>query len=518
MKTTKYIIASAIALTACDDYLDTLPDNRAELNSEAKIAKLLVSAYPENDYLLINEYMSDNVDEFDGNPNTDRFLDQVYAWKDVTEDNNESPKQLWDACYGGIAAANQALLSIEELGGAETESLRESKGEALICRAYNYFILVNEFCLPYNSKTCNTVLGLPYPEKPETELNPHYERGTLKEAYEKIERDILAALPLIDKGTSEIKKFHFSKNAAYAFAARFYLYYENWAEAERYADLCLGDSPANILRDWSYIAGMTQTAEAITRHYVDASVNANLLLIPSYSYMGLCFGPYRYGARYAHGNYLANYETGNASNIWGSGKFYSDMKVYSATNMEKTIFWKLPYIFEETDPTNGIGYYRTTYPAFTTDECLINRAEARVMQGKYDDAANDLDMWMHNIIQTDTILTPELIQTFYNSIKYCTGLESTVKKHINPSFSIDAEGSLQETMLQCVLGFRRIETLQAGMRWFDVRRYGIEIVRRTMNEKSRPAKVNDTLTKDDLRRAIQVPQESIAAGFEANPR
>lgn len=94
MKTTKYIIASAIALTACDDYLDTLPDNRAELNSEAKIAKLLVSAYPENDYLLINEYMSDNVDEFDGNPNTDRFLDQVYAWKDVTEDNNESPKQL----------------------------------------------------------------------------------------------------------------------------------------------------------------------------------------------------------------------------------------------------------------------------------------------------------------------------------------------------------------------------------------------------------------------------------------
>ena len=44
----KYIIQasvlalSAMALTGCDDFLDTMPDNRATLNNEEKITKMLV--------------------------------------------------------------------------------------------------------------------------------------------------------------------------------------------------------------------------------------------------------------------------------------------------------------------------------------------------------------------------------------------------------------------------------------------------------------------------------------------
>jgi len=69
-----------------------------------------------------------------------------------------------------------------------------------------------------------------------------------------------------------------------------------------------------------------------------------------------------------------------------------------------------------------------------------------------------------------------------------------------------------------VLGFRRIETLQTGLRWYDVKRYGIEIVRREINMAGDPAVVIDRLKTDDARRALQIPQNVIEAGYPSNNR
>jgi hypothetical protein len=73
-------------------------------------------------------------------------------------------------------------------------------------------------------------------------------------------------------------------------------------------------------------------------------------------------------------------------------------------------------------------------------------------------------------------------------------------------------------MIQCVLGFRRIEGFALGLRWWDVKRYGIEIWRRTMNANGTPGRLDDVLLVDDPRRAIQLPREVIDAGLTANPR
>ena len=144
------------------------------------------------------------------------------------------------------------------------------------------------------------------------------------------------------------------------------------------------------------------------------------------------------------------------------------------------------------------------------------------MKKEYDKAAADLSMWAANILKDDPTYTPNDIMTFYNSVGYSYDdtdkKKSTVKKHLHPSFTIDAERSQQETMLQCVLGFRRIETLHGGMRWFDIKRYGIEIPRRLLNESGQPSKITDLLTKDDERRAIQIPMKVIQAGLTPNPR
>ncbi|MBQ6871314.1 MAG: RagB/SusD family nutrient uptake outer membrane protein [Bacteroidales bacterium] len=511
-----------LTLVSCDKYLDKLPDNRAEVDTEMEIEKILVYAYPQTGYLLLSEFMSDNIDDYGPtNPYSDRFVYQVYNWHDVTESDNESPERVWTAHYYAIAHANQALQAIENAGGATTENLRQAKAEALLCRAYNHFMLVNLFSLNYNSKTSASDLGIPYIETPEEQLLVAYPRGTVAEVYSKIEKDLEEALPMVGDSYYSVPKYHFNQKAAYAFATRFYLYYEKWDKAVEYADKCLGSVPKTMLRDWEYQSTMTQDIGAITEHYIDASLNANLLLLTGYSKVGLVFNNYYMYARYSHGSYIASHETCLAENVFGgspSSDYYMTPKVYAGTNIDRVIFWKLPYLFEYTDPVAGIGYYRTVYPAFTADECLLNRAEALVMLGKNDEAVADLNTWMHNIYKTDTDLTATKIRRFYNSINYSTWNKSTVKKHLNPAFEIGNESGVQEALLQCVLGFRRIETLLQGLRWFDIKRYGIEVERRVMNADGEPAEKTGELLKDDLRRAIQIPQKAIDAGIVANPR
>lgn len=508
-----------ISLASCDDYLDKMPDNRAEIDSESKIQSLLVSAYPTHDYMLVTELMSDNVDMNGAdNPNTDRFADQVYAWQDVTESDNEDPNSIWEDAYSCIATANQSLQAIDELGGATTTSLKEAKAEALLCRAYNEFILTNVFCMNYNATTSSKDFGIPYMEAPETSLSPKYERGTVAEDYEKIEKDILEALPMVGDSYYTVPKYHFNAKAAYAFAARFYLYYQKWDKVIEYATKCLGTQPKTMLRDWVATAALTQSYDAVSQHYIDATLNCNLMLATSYSKMGLVFGPYRVYSKYAHERYLSTSEDAGAENIWGTSGYYEPVKNYAATNLNKSIFWKSVYLFETTDAVAKIGYYHSVYPVFTADECLLSRAEAYVMLKQYDKACDDLNSWLHNRVNTSFNVTPENVVKFYNSVEYATGLFSTVKKHLNPSFTIDAEGSEQECMLQCVLGFRRIETLQDGLRWFDIKRYGIKIYRRTLNSSGIPAELTDSLSKDDPRRAIQIPMKVRQAGFTPNPR
>ena len=44
---TAVISTLCLGITSCSDFLDEMPDNRTELNTDQKIAKLLVSAYPD---------------------------------------------------------------------------------------------------------------------------------------------------------------------------------------------------------------------------------------------------------------------------------------------------------------------------------------------------------------------------------------------------------------------------------------------------------------------------------------
>ena len=520
-------LASLVLFASCDKFLDTMPDNRAEIDTEEKIQSLLTSAYADHSYIMLAEYFCDDLDRFNNDNVSSRFFDQLWAWEDINESNNESPENVWGAFYSAISSANHALQAIDQLveenDGKWTTSLKQERAEALLCRAFGHFVLVNIFSKHYNTKTSTTDLGITYMEEPETTLKPEYTRGTVAEVYEKIERDLKEALLDVSDSYYSVPKYHFNPKAAYAFATRFYLYYEKWDEAIKWADACLGTAPKTMLRNYQAISQMAQSAGPITQEYINAELNCNLLLISVYSSCGTTLGNYTTNKRYAHGNYISLQETGKADNVWSTAaNQWAPMKTYSGTNREYCIYWRLPYLFEYTDAVAGIGYTRTVYPAFTADECLLNRAEAYIHKKDYESALADMNLWAANVSKAPVTLTAELVNEFYNAQEYSYEdkfqMMSTLKKHLNPDFPIDEEGSIQETMFHCVLAMRRIETMPQGIRWFDVKRFGIEIPRRRMDGSGQPYELVDWMAKDDPRRAIQLPPKVISAGVEPNPR
>lgn len=513
---------AAVVFAGCNKFLDHMPDNRTEINTEEKVVSLLTSAYPENTYIVLSEMSCDNEDDYIISfKSTNRFYDQLYAWEDVTEDNNDSPEYLWNASYLCVAAANQALQSIEDLGGATTEVLRQAKAEALLCRAYNHFILTNIFCLPYNTVTSEQDPGIPYSMECEVTLKPNYQRGTVAEDYRKMEADILEAMKTVGDDNYKVTKYHFNTKAAYAFAARFFLYYEKWELAAEFASKCLGSEPKSMLRDWKAMKDLSYEPEVIWNAYIQTDSNSNLLLMAPYTMTGLVFGPYGSCTRFSHGAYLSSNETYEAENLWGNADYQLRVASYIGA-LDRKIQWKLPYKFEYTDPVAGIGYVHSVYPAFWSDECLLNRAEAYVMMGQYDLAAADITLWINNMTTSTSTYAATDIVNFYKKMAYSDWtLEKPVftpKKHLNPRFDIGAEGDKKECMLQAVLACRRIETIGQGIRWFDIKRYGIEFPRRRMNAAGGVLRITDVLTKDDNRRALQLPLKVISAGLPANDR
>ena len=507
-------MCAALAMTSCQDFLDTMPDNRAEVDSADKITALLVSAYPQSTHIVMTEMSSDNaMDNGSRYDVEDQAQEEAYLWEDITSVGNDSPQNYWDACYAAVAAANQALQAINDMGNPA--SLSAQRGEALMCRAYGHFALADVFCLPYNPETASTDLGLPYSMAPETQVAPHYERGTMEELYQKINDDIEEALPLISDDLYSVPKYHFNRKAAYAFAARFNLYYKKFEKVIEYANVVLGSTPTSVLRNWSAINSTASNWDVRVDMYINASEPANLLLLPVTSSWGYWGGPYTIGQRYGHGSPIFENET-----IWVTGPWGAYSNLYPARSVwqpdTKNPVTKIGGYFEYTDKVNCIGYRKNVIVAFSTDETLLCRAEAYALQNDLANATADINAWMYTHTVNRTQRTQQQLVDFFENIDYMPtsvtdDSQRTIKKRINPRGFTVNEGD-QENIIQCILHLRRVETIHEGLRWQDIKRYGIEIAH------NREGMADDILTVDDPRRAIQLPADVIDAGLEANPR
>lgn len=515
-----------LLLTSCDDFLSTLPDNRIDVDQDRyeKVKGLLVTAYPSTGYILASEMSSDNVVEVAENTTyTNRFYDELYAWKDITEASNDSPSEIWESAYGAVHTANVAL----EIASKEPENkaFRPYIGEALLCRAYGHFILTNIFAQAYDPISNKDSLGVYYLKSSETTLNPAYKRQTLGENYADIAKDIEEGLPMInDAEYSQTPKYHFNTSAAHAFATRFYVYARDWDKAIDHANKVLGEHPKGILRDYEPIlklpSGVTGFINRAILH-VDHRLKNNLLLLTTYGHTSRVFGASLVGARYNHVTFVATHETIMTPGAWGEnftergeGNLKLDPSVLTAP-FSKVILPRIPEQFEYTNRSAGVGFLRTTYAGFTTDETLLLRAEAYIHKQMYAEALRDMNLYLSNILKNPVDLTDKMIQDWNRNTPYHTPEKPTPRKVLNTNMNLTEK---QEDYLQVLLHMRRLETLHLGLRWMDVKRYGIEITRITVKNSNQVTVSSNVLTKDDPRRAFQVPLEALSAGIQGNRR
>ena len=545
MKKNIFIIVAlvTVALTGCN-FLDQEPDMRASIDTKKKVQLLLVSAYTEANSAPLCEYSSDNVidnnvpDPKTGQANAENPLNEMYneifAWKPVKQSSNDSPKLIWDAHYTAIAVANQALEAIKKLE-AQGINMNAEKAEALLSRAYHHFLLANVFCQAWKNEEASKLdLGLTYMMQPETKVAPEYSRGpelvvnttesgdtawiggSVYHTYMNIERDLEAGLKLVSDEYYTIPRYHFNLKAAHAFAARFYLYKREWAKVVEHADYVLTTTDETTLamlfdattnRDQSNI-------ELAFKHYIDVQAPSNLLLIATYSSSAYAHFP-GYG-RYQYNGEAQDFTTYGSGPCW-SGQF-PGIGTWSADQKLGGFVAKDYYDFEYVDKVAGYGYVRMVSRAFTTNETLLCRAEAKIYLNDLAGATNDFRMWcqgynvggrMQMLPDSTVDLSQEKITKFYGE-KY--GTKYAQELH-NQDMAADWVISPDQLpFVHCAIHFRRIETLHDGLRWQDLKRYGIEIEH--VQGKDAPRK----LVWNDDRRAIQLPQEVIVAGMTANPR
>ena len=542
-----YLLGIAVVIPAfmsCSDFLDQNPDLRTTLDSEEKIANILVSAYISGagSYQLVAELSSDNVCDYGITKNYNQFYQDVYEWAEEVTSNNDAPRNIWSSNYNNIANANQALSAIEELGGPTTTRLKASKGEALICRAYSHFVLANMFCMPYNPATAGNCLGIPYMDHAETDLNPRYERGTLQKVYEMIGKDIEAGIPLIDDTAYSVPKYHFNYKAACCFASRYYLFMQDWGNAIKYATMALTSNPSSLLRDYSAIAALPK---GTSRHqeYVNSASTANFLLQAATSNSGLLFDWYSTAGRYSHGKLQGIYETvqPKKGGPWGSSVTFKAPHAVLASS-GKYVLPRTWRVFQYTDPVAGTGFNKAISVLFTSEEALLNRAEAYIMKMNEDPTAldkalEDINLYAANLFSagfksmTEASIIKWATETYPDYSELYVGKTSASSPQtLNPKKKLHAapyntleEGSPQESMLQALIFMRRYQFLHEGMRWFDTRRFGITVYRYLLDEDAETVvQITDQISDEngtaDPRRALQLPADVIAAGLTPNPR
>lgn len=502
-----YVAMFAIAgLTACDSYLDVVPDNRTVINSPEAVKELLVSAYPDCHFYHICETMSDNAGERPVTGTNSRIIlnEEMYLWKDGTQTTQDTPTYIWSEYYAAIAAANHALEAIDVMGN--TKNLNPHKGEALLCRAYSHFLLVNLFAEHYNPATSATSLGVPYNTKPEKIAVQKYKRNSIKEVYEELEQDIKQGLSLVEDKLYSVPKYHFNRAAANAFAARFYLYKADWDKVIEHSSAALSDNIKSKIRNLKGPRFNNAASADYQINYMKFDEPAVLMLVGAMSWWGRDSksSTLRFGMTVNQNKLFTD------PNVAGTSATY--YRRWLSSSVGTYYMYKFYEYFEYNYPgaTTGKGYNMAA--AFSIEEALLNRAEAYVMKNDFINALADINLLLSERINTGSVtndFTPynidlTKVKTFYdNKPDMYPDLEPFYKADITPD---------QMSMLKCIVDLRRKEFMQEGMRWFDIKRFHLSVNHTFLNA---PA---ITLAKDDPRRALQIPMEAQAYGVEPNPR
>lgn len=541
-----------LGISSCSDFLDQEPDERVTVQNDDQILQLNTASYSAANYGWLCEISSDNIIDntaphlpADANAKQiktytvqnyyDRGDEEAFKFEQVKSNtSSDSPKMIWSQCYNAVASANLVLQYVDERvqESGWNEKLRAAYAEALLNRAYNHFILVNIFSQAYkDDERSKKDIGIAYNRDVETKVHVHYERGTVTDTYAEIQKDLEEGLKYVTDRYYAKPKWHFNVNAAHAFAARFYLYKHDYEKVIEHADAVLttdSATMANMVMTYKDFDKATYSSDYNTK-WISTELNNNLMLLATNSTQWRR----SVGCRFACNGLALRSLYFRSGPTWG-------WTIVPAASVSGGTFWdgnnehgyawaKIGEQFEYSDKISGIGYAHVIRREFTCNELLLCRAEALLLgrhdkEGCFRDLAaweqsrqnfseESLKYWMAggNGLQP---LTMNIINGHYNhgeidNIKYLNCFPSSMFTWADAANMGVTVAPDEERFMNCINDYRRYETAFEGLRFFDLKRWGIPYTHEVGHDGEK-----FTLTWDDPRRAIEIPADVIAAGHE----
>lgn len=445
-----------MAITGCKKFLDKPFDNRLDIRTVDNLQEVVRNGYPTK-YDIFTDIMTDSYFIFPSLMQAawKPLYTPIFLFDDEYEFNLNfaSPATSYTHFYNRIYMSNNV---IEEIGAVSGDQAQKDVilAEALLVRAYSYFVLTNLFGMHYNETTSSTDLGVPLVLEVNKENRPTYNRATVKELYDQIEADLLKAIQIYEKSPSIVTNnpYQFSVPAAYAFACRYYLYKADYGKTIEYASKTIqlkGLVLRDLNKDLSYQSQFGWPY--FTSQMNDPSTHPNIIMASQSNYIHQAVG-----------------------NNWGG--FFIDrtlMSKITENDLRRRYFSNAGTVNDNANwaGKNVYDWNTSRYIMFGMEEVLLNRAEAymKIQNPNKAAALEDINV--------------------FNRTRY--------RIYTDLSSSLENDKVLDAIMFQ-----RQVEFLAEGLRWYDVKRLGIKVEHKIDVNSD---KVDATLMPNDKRTALQIP-------------
>jgi hypothetical protein len=253
-----------LAFTSCEDYVDIKTQGQLVPGQVENYRYLLNNTSELENGPQFSAIASDDIELIDGSDQQQSLAGseyygywwRVYTWRsEIYPIGNYQTETdySWNAMYTTIAYANTVIGEVMSSEGQESEKL-VLLAEAYVHRADAYLMLVNTYAKPYQASSASSDLGVPLVLTQTTTQS--LERASIEAVYKQIIQDLNDAIPYLP----ESQQFNTlpSLPSAYGELARTYLYMNDYAMANVYADSVLAyRNTLNDLGAISYISTST---------------------------------------------------------------------------------------------------------------------------------------------------------------------------------------------------------------------------------------------------------------------
>ncbi len=248
-------MSMAVALVACNDYLDVEPKGKALLKSTEDYLGLIEDMSPVyemlDSWIVAGDaswYKAEDLKNY-----THPLKSAAYFWDESYDRaGNTIESALYNACYNRITKYNVIVDGIASSQGREEDKIM-GEAQARIMRAYNYFFLLNTFARPYDPSTAYHTHGIIVREKMFESLEEAGVQQSVGYTYDFIQRDVEAAIDGLPR--KAMNSFRPDKTFGYAFKAKVHLFRREFDQCIEACDSALREAVRADHRLWDMTEG-----------------------------------------------------------------------------------------------------------------------------------------------------------------------------------------------------------------------------------------------------------------------